>query len=231
MIFFASCSKSPEKQTTDYSLQAQVAGQLVSGNERGNGGDAIVCLQGFEFGGLGTTQTLDYYQAIISRETFVFFGGPGETEPGKISDDVFKKARLLISRIEPFDPIRAKKYRQWLSTFASESTINRTTSLIDIHDEGLIEDYPGCFLLQIAKQNPDPQSGSARYSIDGRLWDRLDADNQATLLIHEIIYRDAIALGQQSSAQVRKLVAKLMDPDFSKSSRANYVTLMNQLGL
>jgi hypothetical protein len=60
-----------------------------------------------------------------------------------------------------------------------------------------------CELKQIAIQIRNPDLFDKRYVINQDLWNSLDTDNQAALVLHEIIYRMAIEQGASDSVGAR----------------------------
>lgn len=145
--------------------------------DRGNGGFVLGC-------GEQPLQVLDIYEAA-SR----YFFSVKLSEKG----DALEKAEEIIARLIPLDPVRAEIYLAWLKNFYSESQILVDTEFMETPDLGLVKKPKECKLEQVVFQREPSRLNPARYIINKVLWDKLDADNRAALIIHELIYRDFLA--------------------------------------
>ncbi len=105
------------------------------------------------------------------------------------------KVGYVLAWLAEHSPRRARLFRESAATF-----FNRTTfvdhDLQDIPDSQHLVLPIGCNIQQLAIQERQAD-GSVRYTIDRRLWNRLDTGNQAGLILHEMIYTEALDLGQK----------------------------------
>lgn len=143
-----------------------------------------------------------------------------------------EKARDVINRIHNINPFRAKLYKHWLFTFEAESQFLKTdTYLVDIPDISFGVVPKNCYLHQAIVQIASPSIGEARYFINSTIWQRLDENQKAALVIHELIYREAISEENrhQNSVQVRKLNQWLHSGKLESMTVQKYIELIRQL--
>lgn len=158
----------------------------------GNGGDAVVCRDAG--GAITTVELLDFYEARVARGQKLNLGD--STLP--LAD----KVDLALDRMLRFSAYRTQMFKTWAGSFESERILLPNVKLVDIPDSAHIVVPNGCEIEQIAIQR-DPQfEGDKRYTISKDLWDRLDTDNQAGLILHEIVYRD-LKITQRNSISTR----------------------------
>ena len=171
----------------------------VKGVHLGNGGDVLVHRR--PDGAILSAILLDFYES--------------ETQRGIIRDigasdlSVEKKIEKVLNRIERLDQGRAHRYFGWYRTFLQESCFLSGVNLVDIPDSQHVQ-LPagsGWAIEQIAVQREPRFPEDRRYIINKDLWDVLDNDSRAGLLLHEFIYRDAVTSGAQDSVGVRYLLS------------------------
>jgi hypothetical protein len=108
-------------------------------------------------------------------------------------NDFLQKAEDIIKRLEKLNPSRTKLYLQWLSSFLKESKfLPKGVNLIDVPDISIGIRPDNCKLIQTIVQTANFEKQGYRYIIDTEVWDSLDNDNKAALIIHELIYREAV---------------------------------------
>ena len=178
----------------------------------GNGGDVVVCPD--------RTQLLDYYEAEL-------FNYKLETYPG---NSEWEKAANILKKIEKLNPTRYRLYSEGLQNFQQEIIYSIAGNLEDIPDQGDIPLPRNCELKQIIIQAPNrtPETYFSwskiqpnRYLIDKNLWEKLDLDHRAGLIIHELILREATnLLKHDDSRMVRKLNGYWSSSELSSSTTA-----------
>ncbi|MFL5815761.1 MAG: hypothetical protein ACJ763_19490 [Bdellovibrionia bacterium] len=175
------------------------------GHELGNGGDVFVCPG-------NKVEMVDVYEARIAGR---------KIEIGPEGVDYKAKLQSVFKKWSQVSPLRMKRYQAWLDSFESESRFIPDSSLPNVGDEGIISIPQGCEIRQVAIQLADQDLGSfyKRYTITKDLWDRMDESNRAALVLHELIFREAIATGHRVSLRVRYLNGILL----SSSSIDEYV--------
>lgn len=163
-----------------------------SGNEGGNGGDAIVCRNSKHE--ILSAELFDYYEARVLREIELFF----PTEPS--AESAF---RTLSKRLSAISPKRAEKYDGWARRFLDE-IVWIEADLEDIPDSGPVIFPTGCKLEQVAIQFTAPLPGQKRFLINSAIWKALPVSHRAGLMMHEFLYREAIVEhGHSNSILVR----------------------------
>lgn len=84
----------------------------------------------------------------------------------------------------------------------------------------------GCKMQQVAIQQPPEFPGDLRYIIDENLWDKLDSNSKAALIIHEIFYNEGIFLGHQNSKAVRYMTGIVTSTRMRKISQSEFAKLI-----
>ena len=159
---------------------------IYAGQGTGNGGDVVVCEK---TDGTTSIELLDLFEA---RERHLL-----ELDLKPELDTVESHASYQIDKIKDWEG--AEYLYQEVSNFNSRIQFVES-DLVDIPDSyhTYIPSY--CELKQIAINNQD-----GTITIDQRLWKRLDINNKAALVLHEIFYEMMIFVGQNNSIQTRLL--------------------------
>ena len=182
--------------------------------DRGNGGFVLSCgeqplmvLDAYE------AQKRYYYTVVYSDKT-----------------DVLKKAEEILSRLKPIDPVRAQVYIDWLNNFYQESQILTDTEFMETPDLGLVKKPKDCNLEQVIFQREPSRLNSVRYIINEKLWSRLDSDNRASLIIHELIYRDFLqGMSLESTSERIRLFNGIILADKLKTlSLQEYIRILQE---
>lgn len=190
---------------------------LASGQQVGNGGHLVRgnCYEPSMTG----TELLDFYEGKRLRGWSYDLGGAGLS--------IYQKAEVALDRLERVDAGRAARYREWLATFPSEMTILPVgIRLTDTADTGTYEIPTGCSKGQLAKQVTPQSPEDKRYFIDATNWAAIDDDSKAGLVLHEIVYRDALERGHRNSALVRYVVGLIASPYLETLTREQYESRM-----
>jgi hypothetical protein len=172
----------------------------------GNGGVGVRCPAP---PGESRTELLDFYQARRAWGMQPALGG----DP---SLGYLARARLAVDRIAAVDPARGALYRGWLDAFPGEMLVyndDQHFALINDFGDPLLQS--GCSVVQIAVQRPPENPEDKRYLIDGSLWQRLDENNKAGLVLHEIVYRDALERGHTDSVAAHYFTALYASEKFA----------------
>ncbi len=185
------------------SLLAFSAQTFAGGGDRvGNGGDVVVCGDRVEL--------LDLYEARVKGH-----------KPLKLESDTHEEMlnEVIERRIHRLQPLRAKRFRDYGEEFFKESIILPGIELSDVDDAGLAVIPRGCKLEQIVIQlsDADIPPGGHRYTISQDLWDQLDEFNKMALMLHEVIYREAILNRTGRSMIVRALVGQILRTEMDEA--------------
>lgn len=175
----------------------------------GNGGDAVVCTEGDK---ITSVEMFDVYEARILRRL------SPDLEAATTPEG---KATLAIGRLTRLAPDLAKSLGAAVTTFA-DNTRFVTVDLNDIPDQGALYYKPGCAVRQLAMQKAPELPLDKRYVIDQRLWDHLDADGQAALIVHEALYTFALEHGHMNSMIVRYANSLLLSGQIDSLDQATW---------
>jgi hypothetical protein len=193
----------------------QAPSAWAGGASGGNGGDVVVCRRA---GKIRSIELLDYFEARVQRKLSQDLG------PNSLS--VAEKVNRIIDRLAVLSPIRAESYRKAANAFMANANFVYGTSLVDIPDSGHLVFPAGCAVEQIAIQDPPEFPEDKLYLINGDLWNLLSKNNQAGLILHEIIYTEALKYNHPDSKHVRYFNSKLVSPDYNPNSFKQYYDLL-----
>jgi len=161
---------------------------------------------------------------------------------GDDSLDLNQKVMLVISRVKHLDPEAFQRYTQRLSMFFSH---------VDFVENGvLLQGFPKderdpnrlftfgytigsetvfCKTVHVARQGDSRDLG--RYQIDTSLWESSDVNTRAGLVLHEIIYKDAIDQGLKYSNGTRYLNALISSTLGQVLTKKDYDQARRRAGL
>lgn len=205
MAILASCGTSPS--------------DLQNGDAEGNGGDVVICKRD----GKDTIELLDYYEMRVMMADMVPDLGPKEWSPDK-------KVKHVLERLRRIDPFRADEFAVEAGKF-DKFAYFFDQDLADVPDHGHVVLEPGCHIEQIAIFFPEAMPSEKRFQINTRLWNRLDNDHKAGLMLHEVIYRYArLKEGHPNSKRARYFHESLSDLDIERFSQRDYFQLLRAVG-
>lgn len=146
------------------------------GDEKENGGDVVSCS-----GSSNNYQLLDLYEATALHHL------PPVPAKGTTLGEIFEER---MKALEGIDGTRAALYREYMKNFTAEARFVPDSDFTNIPDEGFKAPPVGCALYQIVVQYDIPTPDGIRYMINQDLWNHLNEENRAGLLIHEFMYRE-----------------------------------------
>ncbi len=160
----------------------------VSGDKIQNGGNVIVCPNGIEL--------LDYYEARLSGKAL---------QLDSSSPTYAEKLFTLFEKWKSVAPRRMALYTKWLKEFTAEAGIYSGVEIPAIPDTGSIVIPSGCKPIPAAfqRREGDIFPGEKRYVVNKDLWDLMDENQKAGLVLHELIYREAIKSQHATSLPTR----------------------------
>jgi len=188
---------------------------LMAGDEKGNGGDVLICPDRTP-----KYEVFDIFEARFIRRF------PLDLGANALSVD--EKMLLLLERLNKYSPTRARLYQQWYQEFMQEAQFFADIDLGEVNDSDHILIPAGCKIKQIIIQREVSLPGDKRYIIDKNLWDHLDNDNIAALIMHELIYRE---MNQETSVHVRYFNSFLFSDKISQLTKAEFILLLRRVGL
>jgi len=192
----------------------------------GNGGDVVVCEVA---NSQPTIELLDVFEARRLGLNLDF--GPSDL-------NLAERVKFVLQRLETHDRARLQYYLDELSSFfvadlwrQDSAEIQIDTILEDIPDEAGYRSIPnGCHIEQIVIQSLSPLPGQKRFTIDDELWSGLSTDNQVALIVHELLFADALYNRSAKSWQVRHLNGQMLRKDFNSFSAEVYANLLKLTG-
>lgn len=147
--------------------------------EVGAGGGGVLCKD--NAGRVTSFEVLDVYEARV-RGMQVTLGAPTLTVEQKIA--------AALDRLRRLSPERAARYRRRAGEILASAQFFRRGYLPRVGDEDPTDVPEGCRLVQIATRRKPIFAGDREFLIDGSLYDQLDRDNQAALILHEVVYEE-----------------------------------------
>ncbi|MBP9707752.1 MAG: hypothetical protein KBD78_08905 [Oligoflexales bacterium] len=194
---------------------------IFSSDIRGNGGDTVDCDEDLKKS--DTTRWL--YDYVESRE----LRGIYNAVPNVLQDSVSDYLQAFLNRIAIHDPERAMRYTLASNQFLQKMQFVRF-ELKNISDTGEIPVY-FCNTAQTAVQVKPVTSQDKRYLIRKSHWDKMDNFNRAGLILHEIIYSDALMYGHKNSFNTRYFNALVASDYLEKISKDKYFSILSEAGL
>lgn len=168
-----------------------------AGTEHGNGGGAVVC-RGPNHE-IKSIELLDFYE---QREILQL-----NRDLGPTNTSYLEKIKYVLAHRKNFAPFRAKLWGSQADNFLNESVFLKGVKFNRLNDTGNIFIPEGCDFEQVAVQDEPLFTRQKRFKINQDLWDAMDDENRAGLVLHEIIYREAISYGHEDSIRSRYLNA------------------------
>ncbi len=204
---------------TCLALSLSLSAAAFAAKEAGNGGNVILCPAPSSF---PAARIYDHYEAEVKYSRHIDLGGPALT--------VDQKTDLVFTRIARLNPNRAALYRGWYATFWQEANLLPGITIAPVADTGVGFVPAGCMLTQTAVQSDPTLPGDKRYLISKDIWDQMDSDSQAGLILHELIYREAI---HQTNAQDNSMMARYLNgyfssPDVESATLKTYIQTIEQ---
>lgn len=184
-----------------------------AGNEVGNGGNVVVCTD-------QSVRLLDYYEAeeLLDFELSL----DGETE--------IEIVAAVLERMKRLDAERAANYAEKLAAFFDNVRFLDKALLPDTQDYGEVELPTGCRIEQLCIQKEPALPEFKRYAIHRPLWDRLSVRHRAGLILHEIVYGEAIAKGHKDSRKSRYVTGMLSATAMNTFTQAQYDERIEKAG-
>jgi hypothetical protein len=194
---------------------------MAGGSSAGNGGNTIVCFDGNNQ--IKSVELLDFYEARIKR---------GITpDLGADTLSVDDKVALAISRIKGISMQMSEQMAGTTSNFKYQSVFLPGIRLVAVDDSDHLFVPAGCQQEQTAIQKTPEFPGDKLYNIDQDLWNHMDSNNRAGLILHEAFYHLALTQGKpEDSVPVRFLVSSISsagsitEKDFVQVLRAVKIT-------
>jgi hypothetical protein len=179
-------------------VSALISAAGFAGQERGNGGDVVICTDGANQ--TVSMEMFDHYEARTIRSIPIDLG-PETLSP-------VAKAHLAVKRLEKFDPEKAQFYHAQIDLFMDKVWFVNET-LPDLDDTGPIKLEPNCGLHQIAIHQKPESSFDREFWVYKPFWDnpKFNNNQKAALILHEIVFAKYIENGHLNSRKARTYAA------------------------
>jgi hypothetical protein len=195
--------------------------KALAGNEGGNGGYGVVCKDSQK--NILSVRVLDFYEAQVMRNILFSMGDP--TLPAT------EKVKLVFKRLERLDYQRAVRYQQTADAFFDNALFLKGVILPATNDFLYAPVPANCEMGLIAYQKKPEFPEDRLYTISQDYWDKLDEDNKAGLMLHEIVLTDALARGQTDSVNTRYYVSVISSGRMDTMDVTKYDNLLSITGL
>lgn len=174
----------------------------------GNGGDVVICEKAYPELSNKKIMFLDLYEARTAPLNFT-------VDLGDRSRGEKAQAQYVLDRLKDLDPFRWYWLSKLIARFDHDSAIETNLALPNLSDKGAVRlPGPDCHVENIVFQRTARLPHQKPYAIKKELWDQLDSDSRAALILHEVIYREVRIWDPAGSDRVRYFNAHLMANQF-----------------
>jgi hypothetical protein len=187
-----------------------------------HGGHGVVCPAA---NGGKTVELLDYYEGKFSTAL--------ELDTGSPQADFMEQVSFVLNRLAKIDPVATERFTKRAQNFMSEAGFVSETQIKPIADANeIINPEAGCYKTQFAVQVMNPRMSQKRYLINSQLWEIASPQTKAGLVLHEIIYTDAVAsFGHKTSDYARYYNFIISSEKMREVTPDYYIDLLTQSGL
>lgn len=184
-----------------------------------NGGHVIICTNA---DGTKSYEVIDGYEAKMIDLVKINLGAE-DLNPQE-------KALIAVERLKEVDPERYQMLKDKINNFFSFASLIPNFRPTFIDDSFLVGTPPNCSLRQFAVQRRNATGMSVL--IDGDLWNEIKStDQQAILILHEVVYELFINIGEENSANTRIFMNRILsegDPLMSNPEEyRNFLSRLN----
>lgn len=148
-------------------------------------------------------EIVDYHFARKEWGLLPDLGAPEDWKevPGLdlLEEGYLKPVKFVLHRLRRLSPDRAERYWKSALEFQADHRKRKDVCLTRIPDDNLRYTPVGADPLQIVIHSDPKVPEDARYLVSEDLWKLLDETNRAGLILHEVIYREALENGQDNS--------------------------------
>lgn len=201
-------------------------------NERGNGGDAVVCRD--SEGRIISAELLDYYEGRTRRNfTYDEDYSSYEEMVNEKQEELKKYDPSLVQKLEINTKIliaAAKEHERTLEMRIGEVLFTHE-SLVDIPDSEHLNFPTGCDVEQVVIKLIKAVDEDPLFMIQKDIWDALPAFSTGGLILHEGIFQAFLAVGHKNSIKARYFNQRLNLKNFSQIDYPSYLELAADSGL
>lgn len=184
------------------------------GGVTSGGGYVIVCEED------KTVELLDFFEASQTIRGYALRDLPA-------GNDVYQKAHAVIDRIQGFSKDFNQDWHKTLDEFKNgDMTFIDRGVITDINDgRTVVSPSRKCFKVQAGLQVKNPGPYQYRVMIDKDLWNKMNDFTKVGLLVHEVIYKTALAQGHEDSDKVRLVNSFLFSKYTEKFNEFDYLEI------
>lgn len=153
--------------------------------------------------------------------------GKIEFELAPEGQDPIVKAKAIVARLQLVDPVRAEIYKQKVETFVDNTRFFKGR-IISAQDTNRPYVPEGCVAEQIIAQRKPELPNDKLFNINVSFL-KLLAEDQVGLILHEIIYAEALSIGKKNSRGSRYFNAWLASHE--TFTEEEYKDVLSQAGL
>jgi|GEM_PF-6762455 hypothetical protein len=188
----------------------------VSGGVDGSGGGSVIACT---VGGKKQFKLLDYYEAE-QRQIAIDLG------PKNLS--VEQKLEFVLNRYAQIHPQRANEFKQMVAAY-EENVSMRTGVTFGKTPDVVDEIIPtGCDRVQVVIQINPELPGDKRFITNASVWNQLDNDTKAGLILHEISYYHQ---GMKSARKLRYFNGLLSSSQLTQLTAQEYAELLTSTSM
>lgn len=212
------------------SMRSNTLASENDGRVVGNGGSGIVCRKSRSVppwsnpwnGHPESVELLDFYEGRLLRGLTLHLG----------SDQLslLEKVDLVLSRLTRVSPKRSERYRNQARDFFWDALLLSNETLVSVPDTFHLTVPKDCTVEQIAIQREPRFPEDKRYLINKELWDAMNLEHQTGLVLHEIIYREAIGVGQKDSVNTRYFLSRLVSSETPFENEKDFTDFLTLIG-
>lgn len=214
------------------------AGGGGSGNEQGNGGFVLDC----EFSSAGYCSSTVFYDTYEAETRYSMkpnfdhnirwkecFDNGGYYKEEKCLKYSLQVAKALLQRLAAKDQGLYNLIEAHLEAFPKEVKFLPDIVIFPTEDMGIGFIPPNRQLRQLVVQHEPIVDEDPRYIISHDLWIKMNPDQQAAAILHEVIYRQAL-INQtlKSSQMVRYFNALILSDKISEMTPEKYTQVKSK---
>lgn len=140
------------------------------------------------------------------------------------------KVEFVLNRLKRLSPDRARKYLEWAKDFDQNSVLKENVTLTRIPDDNLKYTPASADAVQIVIQSEPQFPEDRRYMVSKDLWQLLNEESRAGLILHEVIYREAIQSGQTNSYLTQYFNAYISSGKIDELDQSQFNELLRRVG-
>lgn len=182
-----------------------------SGNEVGNGGDAMVCKLNDNS---VSVQLFDFFE-YQNQHSMAIEERAGDYKAISLS---------ILEQLRKHDVKLAKLLSNRVETFIGNTQFVAGANLKNIKDSNNLITSPNkdCQIEQIAILKKAVLANEKKFLINNTLWEKLSETNKSGLILHELIYEYFSDLGEKNSVNARALNSFLFSEKFAGITTDGY---------